>query len=142
MVYEFANERSVSATPAEREYLRLWKQPPAGWNIFAGYYAGIRWKSRWNHRAGFFCEVKDKATVLAGPPNFQTTVAVLGNLVFQIVSGSIDIDLIEHSETFRLRIIWPEIQPSPGAPAGILDDDDIDKLAAHFGGRVSNFRKK
>ena len=130
MVYEFADPPTVVATYDEREYLRLWGQPPKEWYIFVGYYAGTQWASKWRHVAATALDVAPTPAIKS---NVQSTVAVIGSLVFNVVSGPLRpnmlVSAVYYATHFGLQILWPKSYPSFGAPANVFSDAEVDSLA-------------
>jgi hypothetical protein len=132
MVNEFADPNTVVATPEERDYFRLSRYPPPGWYIFVAYYAGTEWASKWNHRSFANFNVP---TAIPNKENAQSTVATIGKLIFNVVSGPTGFDMVEYASGFYLKTVWPEDLPSFGAPGIIYDDRETEVLVNCFGGK-------
>jgi hypothetical protein len=131
MVYEFADPDTVTATAEERDYFRLSRYPPDGWYVFVGFYGGTKWLSQWNHRAAANLNI---AGAIPDKPNIQSTVAAIGRLIFNVVSGPTDMDMNEYARGLGFQTVWPERLPTFGAPANVFDDAEVDFIASFFGG--------
>jgi hypothetical protein len=139
MVYEFANPQKTAATQEERSYFRKTKLPPPGWLVFLGYFSGMVWREKWNHRSGINLPIGADlesyfAAGVSNKPRFQSTVFILGHMALNVVSGPIDVDPVDYARAFGLAIVWPDKYPTFYAPPKFLGDDAITALAAYFGG--------
>jgi len=132
MTAEFLHPKSAAITFEEREYLRLHREPPKAFNVWAAHYNGSRYKTEMHHHsvylsAGVSIPPKTKT------PNTQTTLLGLGQLFLQVSSSSWDglqINLKDESVS-NLRRIWPprDVDLTWPPPAS-LGDQDIDFIRA------------
>jgi hypothetical protein len=141
MVFEFRDPHTVIATQAERDYFRLTRDPPKGWYVFATAYNGIKWANTWNHRAAIQYDPSEKvAAAVADNPKMQSTVLCFGQLLLNVVSGSVPVDFIEYGRYFGLRLVWPEMLSTFAFPTSVYDDEAVSVLAWYFGGASETFR--
>lgn len=128
MTAEFLDPKSAAITFDEREYLKLHREPPKAFFVWAGHYSGNRHSADLHHHSVRLSFGAPDTAEIGMPPNAQTTLIGLGRLFFQISSSSLaGIKFHLKDETVSsLRPLWP-----PGnsdlnwPPETSITDDDI-----------------
>lgn len=128
MTAEFLDPDSAAIAFCEREYLKLHREPPKAFFVWAGHYDGMRHSADLHHHSTHLSIGPPTTAETSMPPNAQTTLIGLGRLFLQISSSSLaGIKFHLQDETVsNLRSLWP-----PGdsdliwPPATSLSDDDI-----------------
>jgi hypothetical protein len=134
MVLEFSNPPTVAVPAEQREWFRLYLEPPAGWAVWLGRYDGT--KRGFNHWA---CCVHRTSlplpTDLPDNCNTQYTAIIFGKLILMTFSTTAP-HLIEdhHALTARhgLRLIWPANASKFVMPARVHDYAGFNRLSHDF----------
>ncbi|MBL6933784.1 MAG: hypothetical protein ISR48_00055 [Alphaproteobacteria bacterium] len=129
MTAEFIDPKSAAIVFAQRDYLRLHRDPPQEFNVWAGFYTSNKYSSSLYHHSGYFSYetkiYKKGSTSL----NTQATVIIVGRLFLQVASCAIpDAQFrLKNEEASRPRRIWP---PSDSdidwPPPQAIGNDELD----------------
>ncbi len=134
MTAEFIHPETAAVTFDEREYLRLHREPPRAFNVWAGHYEGSRYTTDLHHHSVRMSVRTPTPPETLVPRNTQTTIIGLGKLFLQISSSSLaglEFNL-QDERSSNLRRIWPPVAADlPWPPATSLSDEDINII--HMG---------
>lgn len=129
MVIEFADPPTVAATQTERALLKSSEVPPPNWQIWLGTFVGEQDRSFWHTSFGLILDNP--------PPNVpqslkgQITTVRLGRMFACILSTPSGVHA-KLSPIFEAQIgiwpIWPPNRNSATRTAGVLNDEDADRV--------------
>ena len=129
MTAEFIHPKTAAVTFEEREHLRLHREPPRAFNVWAGHYVGSRYTTDLHHHSVHLSVRTPTSPKTGVAPNTQATIIGLGRLFLQISSSSfhgLQMNLKDEA-TSNLRRIWPPRGANLSwPPARSLTDQDID----------------
>lgn len=132
MTAEFIEPDTAGISFEHREYLRLSRDPPRHFHIWAGHFIGDRHQSRIFHHSGYFTfghlEPGAEKTV---PKNTQATLICIGRAVLQIIHSDVaGLQFqLNNEEISKLRRIWPPIGNNlDWPPSRSLDDAEIARI--------------
>lgn len=85
------NEPEKASIPfKDRDYLRLYREPPREWRIWIGRYLRGRWKGYWIHHSVPITEnIPEELDAPVPLPNTQTTTFIVGQLFVHAMSSAL-----------------------------------------------------
>ncbi|MGQ0677243.1 MAG: hypothetical protein ACT4N4_14325 [Rhodospirillales bacterium] len=109
MTAEFIDAKTAAIPFEYREHLRLAREPPRGFHVWAAHYIGGKYSTSIHHHAGHM-SFADAPIHTKSPhvPNTQATLIGVGRLILQIANSSVGglVFNLHDEEISRLRRIW------------------------------------
>ena len=133
MTAEYTDPKSVALTFAQREYLRLHREPPKDFDVWAALYLGKKHKAMMNHHSGHFSISDPSGIKRPAPPNTQFTTIGLGKLFLHVsYIGITGARFKHHDERIsNFRQIWPPLDREISwPPPAALEDAQLIALEA------------
>jgi hypothetical protein len=128
----------LAAIPfGDREYLRLYREPPKEWRIWIGRYLRGRWKGYWIHHSVPLVEnIPEAGDDAASRPNTQTTTFIVGQIYIHAFSSA----LPNITSKWRLDAqgptilaqLWPVKESFIAWPTNDILDRNADRIAGYI----------
>jgi hypothetical protein len=137
MTAEYYAPDLVSIPFDDREYLRLYREPPKEWRIWIGRYLRGRWRGYWIHLSVPLVEdIPEGGNDAVPPPNTQTTTFIVGQVYIHAFSSA----LSNITNKWRLDAqgpsilaqLWPVKESFIAWPTNDIRDRDADRIAGHI----------
>lgn len=142
MTGEFYSPDHVSVPFADREYLRLYREPPPQWRIWIGRYIRGKWQGYWIHHSVPILDDEDlpeAGSDYVPAPNTQITTFIVGQLFIHAFSSATS-DITNRWQFSGTRglarnvlaQIWPPEESFIVWPTEDIMDVTADRIAAHI----------
>jgi hypothetical protein len=137
MTGEYYRPDQASVSYEDREYLRLYLEPPKEWRIWIGRYLRGKWKGYWIHHSLPITENRpERDDEPVPPPNTQTTTFIVGQLYIHAFSsaspGLTSKWRLDAQGPRILAQLWPVKESFIAWPTNDIRDRDADRIAGHI----------
>jgi hypothetical protein len=137
MTGEYYSPEFASIPFSDRDYLRLYREPPKDWRIWIGRYLRGRWAGYWIHHSVPLVEdIPEGGRDAVLPPNTQTTTFIVGQIYIHAFSSA----LPNITNKWRLDLqgptilaqLWPIKEGFITWPTNDIRDRDAERIAGHI----------
>jgi len=137
MTAEYYQPDLVAIPFEDRDYLRLYREPPKNWKIWIGRYLRGQWKGYWTHHSVLITEnIPDPPPDPLHHPNTQTTTFVVGQLYIQTFSCALpkitDKWSLDRQGPSILSQLWPVKESFIAWPTNDIRDSDAYRISGHI----------